>query len=93
MNSISLNLIFDRLIEQLAEEVAAKIGTRQVIDTDRNELVDETAMAKLAKVSPQTLQRRRKANEIPFVRCGRRVLYRPDDVIATLASQKNGGDA
>jgi hypothetical protein len=89
----SIELLIDQLVDRVADAVVLRLGARLDIQPKQDEMVDEPTMADIAKVSAQSLQRRRKAGEIPFVQCGRRVLYRPADVIAALASKKNGGDA
>lgn len=93
MRNTSFDELLDRLAERIADEVAARVASKLAVPPERNGLVDEPTMAEIAKVSQQSLQRRRKAGDIPFVQCGRRVLYRQADVIAALTSRKNGGDA
>ena len=83
----------DDLIERLADAVADRIASRQRPNPQTSApdgLVDEPAMAERLHISQQSLQRRRKAGIVPAVKCGWRVLYRPDDVIAALKAQKGG---
>jgi len=86
----------DGLIARLADAVADRLDVRQRQAPARQTpdgLLDEPAMAERLHISQQTLQRRRKAGVVPHVLCGRRVLYRPDDVIAALKSQQEKGGA
>lgn len=88
--------VLDVLIDRLAEAVADRLEMRQrpVPEQQPSDgLLDEPAMAKRLSISQQTLQRRRKAGTVPFVACGRRVLYRPEDVIAALQVQEKKGGA
>lgn len=91
MSSTSLDLLINELVERLADAVASRLDSKLQSPQEREGLVDEPRMAEIAKVSQQSLQRRRKAGVIPFVQCGRRVLYRPDDVIAALTPGPEGG--
>ena len=93
MRDASFDVLFDELIDRVADAVALRLEAKTETPAERDELHDEPMMAKIAKVSAQSLQRRRMAGEIPFVKCGRRILYRPTDVIAALTSKENGGDA
>lgn len=88
--------LLDVLIARIADAVADRLEVRwqqvaapQVPDG----LLDEPAMAERLCISQQSLQRRRKVGDVPFVACGRRVLYQPDDVIAALKSQEQNGGA
>ena len=88
--------LLDVLIERLANAVADRLAERQRPNPQASApdgLLDEPAMAERLQVSQQTLQRNRKAGIVPAVKCGRRVLYRPDDVIAALKSQSEKGGA
>ncbi|NQV24422.1 MAG: hypothetical protein HQ518_08645 [Rhodopirellula sp.] len=87
-----INDVVDRVADAVTQRLLDRIPELQAGFSQSAGLVDEPTMAGIAKVSQQSLQRRRRANEIPFVQCGRRVLYQPDEVIAALSS-KNGGDA
>jgi len=84
MRNASLDSLIDELVERLAVAVASRIDSKLQTPQKRDDLVDEPQMAEIANVSQQSLQRRRKSGDIPFVQCGRRVLYRPGDVIAAL---------
>ena len=86
MTDTSLDALLDVIVDRLADAVAVRLEAKQDKPAERDGLVDEPAMADLAGVSPQTLQRQRKAGEVPFVRMGRRVLYRPADVFAALTT-------
>lgn len=84
------------LIARLADAVADRIAERQPPTQQASVpdgLLDEPAMAERLHISQQSLQRRRKAGIVPHVLCGRRVLYRPDDVIAALKAQSEKGGA
>ena len=86
--------LLDVLIERLADAVADRLAERQRPTPQAllpDGLLDEPAMAERIHVSQQSLQRQRKAGIVPHVLCGRRVLYRPDDVIEALKSHKKGG--
>ena len=80
-----------QLVELIAEAVAEKLGQHFSKPEVGDELLDEPTMAEQLGVSQQTLQRRRAAGEVPFVRLGRRVLYRPADVFAALSEKQDGG--
>ncbi|MBL6707152.1 MAG: helix-turn-helix domain-containing protein [Planctomycetaceae bacterium] len=56
-------------------------------------LLDEPSMAEHLGVSPQSLERMRKAGSVPCIRVGRRVLYRPAAVLDSLGSKAEGGAA
>lgn len=88
-----LQELFAEFADRVADVVVTRLAATSDSTSQRDELVDEPTMADLSKVSQQSLQRRRKAGEIPFVQCGRRVLYRQADVIDALTSKKKGGDA
>ena len=93
MPDTSINELLNVFVQRMADAVADRLETRLQTTDTRDELVDEPTMADIAKVSPQSLARRRKADEIPFVRFGRRVLYQPTEVLAALSSNNKGGDA
>tara|TARA_R110002072_G_scaffold302354_1_gene484871 strand:- start:49637 stop:49921 length:285 start_codon:yes stop_codon:yes gene_type:complete len=85
---------FERLVAQLATRIADDVASR-LAEQDRQQsavdgLVDEPAMAARLNVSPQMLQRMRKAGEVPFVPMGRRVLYRPAHVLDALCTTQEG---
>lgn len=88
-----LETFLDVLVTRIADAVADRLTPRvQPSGTSVPDgLLDEPTMAERIHVSQQSLQRRRKAGIVPFVSCGRRVLYRPEDVIAALKSQETGG--
>jgi hypothetical protein len=88
-----LKVVFDELVEQISVALLSRIDSKLNAARGHDELVDEPAMAEIAKVSAETIQRCRKRNEIPFVKCGTRILYRPADVIAALTVDKSGGAA
>lgn len=93
-NANQLDAVLSNVIQRIAEAVADRLAeiqrsTQQPSVPDG--LVDEPEMAKRLNISQQSLQRRRKAGVVPHVPCGRRVLYRPDDVIAALKSQSEKG--
>ncbi len=88
----------DALLDVIIDRLAGAVVDRLMVTQKQTQapqmpdgLVDEPAMAERLHISQQSLQRRRKAGVVPFVSCGRRVLYRPDDVIAALKSQSEKG--
>lgn len=90
MPDTSLDALLDVIVDRLADAVAVRLEAKQDTPTRPDGLVDEPAMAELlAGLSPQTLQRHRKAGDVPFVRMGRRVLYRPADVFAALTTNES----
>lgn len=89
---VLLELIIARLADAVVDRLAVTLRQTQAPQMPDG-LLDEPAMAERLHISQQTLQRRRKAGDVPFVSCGRRVLYRPDDVIAALKSQEQNGGA
>ncbi len=88
--------ITEHLLDELAKRVASQIIDQlPVLARNReipDELLDEPAMANRLKVSQQTLQRMRTAGEVPCIRMGRRVLYRPVDVLEALSQEKGGAE-
>lgn len=93
MHDTSLNLdqFLSQLASQIADSVIVKLGWAMPEAEQARDLEDEPTMAKRAGVSQQTLQRLRKAGKVPCVRMGRRVLYRPADVLAALSEKQTGG--
>ena len=87
----------ERIIAALAARVADLVIERLTEASTQTspavELKDEPQMAALLGISQPTLQRRRAAGDVPFVRLGRRVLYRPADVLASLCQSEKGGAA
>ncbi len=53
-------------------------------------LLTTSEVLALLRVSRRYLERKRNARELPFVKIGRRVLYRPADVEAFVASRSFG---
>jgi excisionase family DNA binding protein len=84
--SLTINQLIDLIADHIAESVAERLDSLKPRQTDR--LVDEMEMAELLGVSSQTLQRIRTAGEVPCIRVGRRVLYRPADVFDSLSSER-----
>jgi len=91
MRSYNIDSLLNDLIDRLADAVAARLESRLPQSHQPNELTDEPEMAKRLGISQQSLQRRRKAGDIPAIRCGRRVLYRPADVLSAM-SQEGGAE-
>ncbi|MDA0284774.1 MAG: helix-turn-helix domain-containing protein [Planctomycetota bacterium] len=89
--SINLDQLLNQLASQIADSVVVKLRWAMPEAEQARDLEDEPTMAEQLGVSQQTLQRRRTAGEVPFVRLGRRVLYRPADVFAALSEKQNGG--
>ncbi|MBL6707126.1 MAG: helix-turn-helix domain-containing protein [Planctomycetaceae bacterium] len=85
---------FERLIVQLATRIADDVASRLAEQNRRqlavDALIDEPTMAKRLNVSVQTLQRKRKAGEVPFVQMGSRILYRPAHVLDALCTTQEG---
>jgi excisionase family DNA binding protein len=76
--------LIDSLAEQVADVVMKRLAEREAESVSATALIDEPTMAGQLQVSQQTLQRMRVSGEIPHVRLGRRVLYRPSDVLAAI---------
>ncbi len=89
----SMDALLDKFVERVADAVVARLGATQDRPAGDDELVDEPTMAEMAKVSAQSLARLRKAGRITHIQFGRRVLYRPAAVLATLSCSTKGGDA
>lgn len=87
-----MELLLSEFADRVAAAVVLRLGQAEKKRPDDDGLVDEPAMAEKAGISPQTLARRRKAGDVPFVQAGRRVLYRPSDVIAALTKQAGRPD-
>jgi len=87
-NETAVDGLLSMIVDKVADAVVERLGVTLNQPAGHDELVDEPAMAQLAKVSQQTLQRRRKAGDVPSVKIGRRVLYRPADVIDALTQEK-----
>lgn len=83
-------LDIEQLVSDLANQVADQVIDRLESQKDSSRFEDEPqdghATAQWLKVDVQTLERLRKAGKVPFARVGRRVLYRPADVLAALSS-------
>lgn len=79
--------VTDRIVDSVAARLAEVVKNSRPVD----ELQDEPTMAKLLGVSSQTLKRRRKKGEVPYVRLGRRVLYNPAAVFDAVSKNSNGG--
>ena len=86
-----LNEVVDRVAEAVAQRLLDRIPAWQPEFAQTVGLIDEPTMAGMANVSPQSLARRRKSGDIPYVQFGRRVLYRPAEVIAAMAGNYEGG--
>ena len=82
--SIATKLSQDDLDSIVAGVVEA---LRPMLDT-RPQLVPTDTMSRIAGVSPATLDRLRRARQIPSCKIGNRRLYRPDAVIAAMVSQE-----
>lgn len=84
----------DQLLMQFVDRIAEHIASR-LAEQDRQQptvdgLVDEPTMAGRLKVSPQTLQRMRRAENVPFVQMGSRILYHPAQVLDALCNKQEG---
>jgi len=89
--TVDVGVVSQALINELADRVALRVASQiaeYVGQSAAADVVDEPRMAEIAGVSPQTIARRRKGGEIPHVRAGRRVLYRPADVLAALSTDE-----
>jgi 2,4-dienoyl-CoA reductase-like NADH-dependent reductase (Old Yellow Enzyme family) len=95
MHSTSLD--FDRIVDGLVERVADRVVERLAQQKQQSEradgLLDEPSMAEHLGVSPQSLERMRKAGTVPCIRVGRRVLYQPAAVLDALSTNEKGGAA
>ena len=89
--STQFGLFLAGLVDRIADAVTERLAERLPAPRPVDELVDEPVMAERLGVSQPTLQRLRTAGGVPCVRLGRRVLYRPADVIAALSQQQKGG--
>lgn len=87
----TVDRLFESAVNRVADAVADRLD-KSSPEKDADGLVDEPTMADQLGVSQQTLQRRRKAGKVPFVKLGRRVLYRASDVIAELTQKEGGGE-
>lgn len=79
------------LVDQLADAVALRLVEQMPKAAPTDTLVDEPKMAEICNVSQPTLQRMRTADKVPFVQLGRRILYRPEQVIAALTKNQTQG--
>tara|TARA_R110002072_G_scaffold303108_2_gene493854 strand:+ start:15028 stop:15324 length:297 start_codon:yes stop_codon:yes gene_type:complete len=79
------------LVDQLADAVASRLADKMSKAASTDDLVDEPTMAKQLNVSQPTLQRMRAAGEVPFVRMGRRIAYRPEQVLVALTQYQTQG--
>lgn len=83
--------LLDGLINRIAEAVAARLAEQMPQAAPTDDPVDEPTMSQRLNVSQPTLQRMRSAGEVPFVQMGRRIAYRPEQVLAALTrNQKQG---
>jgi len=87
MTNTSLDQLLAGLVDRIADAVAARLAEQSAQTQSTDEVVDEPAMAERLGVSQPTLQRLRAAGDVPHVRLGRRVKYRPSDVLAALSGQ------
>ena len=88
---ISLMALLHMLANLVADRLADRLP-KQTHHVHPDALVDGVRMAKLlGDISPQSLDRLRKAGTVPAVCIGRLVRYRPESVIAAL-EQASAGD-
>jgi len=91
--SFDVGLLLKSLVDQLADAVASRLAEQMPTVAPTDDLVDEPTMAKRLNVSQQTLQRMRAAGEVPFVQMGRRIAYRPEQVLTALTQNQKQGSA
>ncbi len=87
--SHEIDRFVDELVNQLADRVASRLAEKMPKVAPTDDLLDE--MAKRLCISQQTLQRMRAAGEVPFVQMGRRIAYRPEQVLAALTQNQTQG--
>ena len=82
----ALDIVVEKLVDRIADAVVMKLMDALPPQTSSHQLKDGPAMAKLLDVSLQTLERLRKAQQVPFLAVGsRNIRYEPQAVIAALA--------
>jgi excisionase family DNA binding protein len=86
--SPNIGPLLKSLVDQLADAVALRLAEQLPKAAPADDLVDEPTMAQRLNVSQPTLQRMRSAREIPFVQMGRRIAYRPEQVLAALTQNQ-----
>lgn len=89
--SLEIDRFVEELVNQLADRVASRLAEQMPKAAPAEDLVDELTMAQRLNVSQPTLQRMRAAGEVPFVQMGRRIAYRPEQVLAALTQNQTQG--
>lgn len=91
--SQNLGRLLEILVDRVADAVASRLAEQIPPVAPAEPLLDEPTMAQRLNVSQPTLQRMRAAGEVPFVQLGRRIAYRPEQVLAALThSETQGSD-
>lgn len=73
-------------LETLAELVAKRVADKL---SNRPLLVDRLELCSLLELSESTIDRMARSGEIPSIRCGRRVKFQPDEVLAALSGRRD----
>lgn len=89
--SRDLEHLLSGLINRFADAVASRLAQQMPQTAPTDDLVDEPTMAKRLNISQPTLQRMRASGEVPYVQMGRRIAYRPEQVLAALTQRQTQG--
>ena len=95
LSDLTIEALLAKICDMVADRLADRLP-KQTHHVHPDALVDGPEMAKLlGDISPQSVDRLRKAGTVPAVNIGRLVRYRPESVIAALerASAEDSIDA
>ena len=86
---LEIGALLDEVADRLAERLAPRLAAgRPALEGQEKRLLDVEEAAKRLGLSPSTLYKKTKAQTIPHIKLGSRVLFDPSDLDALVALKR-----